>query len=184
MGLLGKIFSGAKKVAGIGKYIPGPMGTVLSATDVGSKKGNFLKNLGGEFGNRVKIAVPLALGGAGGPGMAGAGGAGAANAGGLGMAGAAGTSQAGPGILSRVFGGAKKYGPDILQAGIAGYGAFEGARAQRAGDKRRQQAIDLAMQAYNENAPLRARQRQLLLQAPSDRPDLSATYRSSENPFY
>lgn len=155
MGLLSKIFRVAAPIAGGLAF--GPAGALAGGALAGGTKkgGNVLRNaLGG-----TAAAVPAAVGG-----------------------GAIGGAAKG-GLLGRIFGAAGRYGPELAQAGIAGYGALEGARAQRAGERLQNRALDMAQQEYAAGAPLRERQRQLLLQGAAPRPDLSYAYRSTENPW-
>jgi len=179
MGLLKNIFKGAVKIGapilgqalipipGVGAAIGGAVGNTI-----GSGRPTIGKALGGAAAGAIgggilsKIPGAAALGGAAGGRAAGSTGA-----------------SAGGGVLGKIFGSAAKYGPDILQTGIAGYGAYEGAKAQKRGDKMQQQALDMAMREYAANEPLRAKARSLMLAPQAPRQDLSALYRSTENPW-
>lgn len=177
---LGKIFKKVVKIGApiVGGVLGGPAGAALGGA-LGGAVGGGKPKLGNILGGAATGYVGGKLLQGGGSGILGKvfGGGGAP-----GVAGAA-PAAGGGGVLGRVFGGVGKYGPDLLQAGIAGYGALEGAKQARAGDRLQQQALNMAQQQYAEGAPLRARQRQLLLQGAGARPDLSYAYRSTESPF-
>lgn len=94
--------------------------------------------------------------------------------------GAPGAAAVGGGKLDMLkkIGGFAMDNSDLLLGGLAGY---QGYKADKKADKLRQQQMDLAMQRWNETAPLRKLgQSQMLDQT---REDLYPTYRNAANPF-
>lgn len=173
MGLnIGKALKRVGKAVGkVASFAPGPIGMMGSAVSAAASGKPIGKSILGDMTRNSKVAatlLPVAMTGGAAAGALGAGG------------GALGGAAAGGGKLAMLgkLGGFAMDNADLLLGGLAGY---QGYQADKKADKLRQQQMDLAMQRWNETAPLRKLgQSQMLDQT---REDLYPTYRNAANPF-
>jgi hypothetical protein len=154
---LGKIFGTVKDVGLplLGTALLGPAGGALGGA-VAQGVGHGKPSAGRVLGGGVSGGIMGAAGGAGG---------------------------AGGGILQKVLGAAG--GPSGLATlGLGAAGAISGAKQSAKGEGLNQRALDLAMQQWNQGAPLREKYNSMAMQAPTG-PDLSGIFRTAAlgNPY-